>query len=47
MFKSIRFRQIYFKLVFDTDGSLGSAPVNLFTITAYVGTKQTVSETIS
>lgn len=47
MFKSLRFRQIYFKLVFDTDGSLGSAPVNLFTITAYVGTKQTVSETIS
>lgn len=47
MFKSMRFRQIYFKLIFDTDGSLGSAPVNLFTITAYVGTKETVSDTVS
>lgn len=47
MFKSMRFRQIYFKVAFDTDGSIGSAPVNLFTITAYVGTKETVSKAIS
>lgn len=47
MFKSMRFRQVYFKLVFDTDGSIGSAPVNVFTITAYVGTKETVSKTVS
>lgn len=47
MFKSLRFRQIYFKLVFDTDGSIGTAPVNVFTITAFVGTKETVSKAIS
>lgn len=47
MFKSLRFRQIYFRVVFDTDGSIGTAPVNLFTITAYVGTKETVSKTVS
>lgn len=47
MFKSMRFRQIYFRVVFDTDGSLGTAPVNLFTITAYVGAKETVSKTVS
>ncbi len=47
MFKSMRFRQIYFKLVFDTDGSVGSAPVNLFTITAFVATKEGASKTVS
>jgi hypothetical protein len=47
MYKSMRFRQIYFKVIFDTDGSIGTAPVNLFTITAYVGTKETVSKTVS
>lgn len=47
MFKSLRFRQIYFRLIFDTDGALGTAPVNLFTITAYVATKETASKAIS
>lgn len=47
MFKSMRFRQIYFRVVFDTDGSIGSAPVNIFTITAYVGAKETVSKPVS
>lgn len=47
MAKSLRFRQIYFRVIFGTDGSLGTAPVNLFTITAYVGTKETVSKGIS
>lgn len=47
MFKSMRFRQIYFRIIFDTDGSIGTAPVNLFTITAYVGSKETVSKTVS
>lgn len=47
MFKSMRFRQIYFRIVFDTDGSIGSAPVNLFTISAYIGSKETVSKTVS
>lgn len=47
MRKGLRFRQIYFRVLFDTDGSLGTAPVNLFTITAYVSTKETVSKAIS
>ena len=47
MFKSLRFRQIYFKIVFDTDGSIGTAPINVFTLTAYIGTKETVSKTVS
>lgn len=47
MFKSMRFRQIYFRVIFDTDGSIGTAPVNLFTITAYIGTKETVGKTVS
>lgn len=47
MFKSMRFRQIYFRVLFDTDGSIGSAPVHLFTITAYVGAKETVSKAVS
>ena len=46
-FKSIRFRQIYFRIIFDTDGSISTAPVNLFTITAFVSTKETVSKTVS
>ena len=47
LFKSLRFRQIYFRLAFDTDGSLSSAPVQLFEITAHIGTKETVSKTVS
>lgn len=43
----MRFRQIYFKVVFDTDGSIGTAPVNLFTITAFLATKETASKTVS
>ena len=47
MFKSLRFRQIYFKIVFDTDGSIGTAPINVFSITAFIGAKETVSKTVS
>jgi|TARA_R100000482_G_scaffold124710_2_gene78541 hypothetical protein len=47
MFKSMRFRQIQFRVVFDTDGGIGTAPVNLFTLTAYVETKETVSKSVS
>ena len=47
MFKSLRFRQIYFKIVFDTDGSIGTAPINVVSITAFIGAKETVSKTVS
>lgn len=45
--KSLRFRQAYFKVVFNTDGSTGKAPVRLFSLMTYVNPKQTVSTSIS
>lgn len=45
--KKLRFRQLYFRVVFDIDGSFATAPVQLFTISAYLGEKQTVSKQIS
>jgi len=46
-FKSLRFRQIYYRLQFPTDGSSTSAPVRLFSLMTYVSPKETVSTTIS
>ena len=45
--KKLRFRQISFKVVFDCDGTINTAPIMLFTISAYMAKKQTVSEQIS
>lgn len=45
--KKLRFRQISFKIVFDTDGTASSAPIMLFTISAYMSKKQTVTDQIS
>jgi hypothetical protein len=45
--KGLRFRQIYFKLTFETDGSIFSAPIQVFTLSAYVDPKETVSKTVS
>lgn len=45
--KKIRFRQLFFRIKFKTDGSDVSAPVQIFTISAYIGEKQTVSKAIS
>lgn len=45
--KSLRFRQIYFKLVFNSDGSISTAPVRLFALMTYVNTHQRVSKTVS
>lgn len=44
MFKSLRFRQIAFRIIFDTDGT---APVTLFSLQAFVSTKETVTKPIS
>jgi hypothetical protein len=38
----LRFRQIFFRLVFNTDGSPSTAPVRLFGIMTKVNTKETV-----
>jgi hypothetical protein len=45
--KSLRFRQIFFRVSFTTNGSATEAPVRLFSLTTYVNPKQTVSKEIS
>lgn len=45
--KSLRFRQIYYKVIFDTDGTLATAPVRLFLLITYVSAKQRVSKTVT
>lgn len=45
--RKLRFRQISFKVVFEVDGTKETAPVSLFSISAYMTKKQTVSEQIS
>lgn len=38
--KTLRFRQVYFELRFDTNGSSSEAPAKLFSLTTFVGSKQ-------
>jgi hypothetical protein len=45
--KSLRFRQIYFRVKFTTNGSVSEAPVRLFSLMTYVNPKQTVSKEIT
>jgi hypothetical protein len=45
--KSIRFRQVNFKMSTETTGTSVDAPVRLFTITALVNQKQDVSQQVS
>lgn len=47
LLKSLRFRQIFFRLEFDTDGSNTSAPLKLFSMTTMVAVKQRVPAKIS
>lgn len=46
-FKSLRFRQIFYRIEFPTDGSMATAPVRLFSLMTYVNPKETVSRTIN
>jgi hypothetical protein len=46
-FKSLRFRQIFYRIQFPTDGSIATAPVRLFSLMTYVNPKETVSRTIN
>jgi SAM-dependent methyltransferase len=46
-FKSLRFRQIFYRVNFPTDGSSATAPVRLFSLMTYVNPKETVSRTIN
>ena len=45
--KSLRFRQIFFRVLFTTNGSSTEAPVRLFSLTTYVNPKQTVTKEVS
>jgi len=46
-FKKLRFRQLQFRITFQTDGSSSTAPVQIFTLSTYMTEKQTVSKTVS
>lgn len=45
--KSLRFRQIYFRVSFETDGSIDSSPVRLFNLMTYVKAGQRVSKAVT
>lgn len=45
--KALRFRQIYYKLEFTTDGSISTAPVRLFALMTYVKVHERVSKTVT
>lgn len=47
MKKSLRFRQIFYRIEFETDGSSSSAPVRLFGLMTYVNPKQRVSKAVT
>lgn len=47
MFKSLRFRQIGFRLEFTTDGSNKTAPARLFSIVTLIGDKQQVPKRVN
>ena len=47
LFKSFFFRQLAFEAIFETDGSVTSAPVQVFSIMTYVLAKADVSEATS
>jgi hypothetical protein len=45
--KALRFKQIYFRIVFNSDGTADTSPVRLNSLMTYVRAKQTVSKTVS
>lgn len=45
--KSLRFRQIYFRVAFDSDGSASTSPVRLFLLMTYVNAKERVSKAVT
>jgi hypothetical protein len=47
MLKSLRFRQINYRLEFETNGDTTTAPVRLFSLTTYVRAQQKVSKTVT
>jgi len=45
--KALRFRQVNYRLEFETDGSQNNAPVRLFSLMTYVRAHQRVSKTVT
>ena len=45
--KALRFRQVHYRLEFETDGTLLQAPVRVFSLMTYVRAHQRVSKTIT
>ena len=45
--KALRFRQVNYRLEFDTDGSTDTSPVRLFSLMTYVRAHQRVSKTVT
>lgn len=45
--KALRFRQIHYKLQFNTDGSINTAPVRLYALMTYVKPHERVSKTVT
>jgi hypothetical protein len=45
--KSLRFRQINYRVILKGDGSTATGPCRLFTLTAIIGSKETVSKQVS
>ena len=45
--KSLRFRQVHYRLEFETDGTVATAPVRFFSLMTYVRAHQRVSKTVT
>lgn len=45
--KSFRFKQIYFRITFDSDGTIKTSPVRFNSLMTYVRAKETISKIIS
>jgi hypothetical protein len=45
--KALRFRQVNYRLEFETDGTRSTAPIHLFSLMTYVRAHQRVSKTVS
>lgn len=45
--KSLRFRQIYYRVIFESDGSTSTSPVRLFLLVTYVTAKERVSKPVT
>lgn len=45
--KKLRFRRIYYEVAIETDGSLATGPVHIYSIVTYVETKQKITKAVT